>query len=1546
MTDSTARASAKPTVSTQPNAPAGKQARPAPQVAPATNDLVGILYNSSPAVTLGALVQRKVVIGAPNDPFEREADAAAERVTAGRPVQHISRLPAAGLASVMQRMADEAATDDTDLADETRNETGTGEEEPAQTLALQREPVDEEEEPAQTLAVQRQSEVDEHEEPVQSLSDGFGGPSMRSAAAAAIRGKGAGEPLRPAVRGTLERGMGVDLGDVRVHASASAARSLHARAFTHRNHIWLGSGESQADLKLLAHETTHVLQQDGVVRRKPVAEQMQTEDREEDVNAVESTAQAPAVVSAQPGQAPAAGALNGASPATPVAQEAATPQAAASAEPAGRHEDPESVDAAAAESAKEKQAATAGQPPAQPGEAAEAPEKSPSSPAEDPQFQKTLGKIKKTRKAQGSHAPAEEKKGEVTSAAVLPAEEQKERNARSDHLTSMESTAEETEKKEESKPSFSPESFKELLKGNLAEIERTLPQSESEAEDFKRDKPLEGVKQNIGGQVATENARMTGPMASQVKQDAPPSAQPVEKPDELQEEKPGENPEPISAKAAAPKPMLDSEVSMARESQSLDDKMAEEGLTEEQLAESNEPNFVEALDSKRQAQQEATAAPGRYREKEEKILAGAQGRARSGGQAGFAAMHGSRTAAFTGVFAKQASTETTDKKEQKRILGELERIYNATKTDVDTLLRQLSTDVDTTFETEAGVAKKTFEDQVEEKLDDIYGITVVDDWIFGEDTEAIEEVFREEKERFLSSMDRTLDKIAELIAAQLNAAIDRIKQGRKEADDFYNGLSQEQQRLATEAMEIFKAQYDTLEESVNEKQQELAQALAESYKSNVDSLRESFDKIKEEVSRGWIGKAIDFIVDVATAIKKLGELLLSIISRIADLIGDILAHPIRFLENLASGVAAGFAKFIGNLDVYLISGFFDWLRGSVGGAAIEMPKEFDPKGLFGLVTQVLAVDYQMFRKLASRKLGEGVVSLLEQGSELVAPGLEIFQLVRTQGLGALWDHIKEMVGNNLSEVFDQVKQTVLYQTIEKVLAFVAGLFTPAGAFVKAAQTLYRGLRFLVDNIDRIAELVNAFLDALTLAVAGNVSGISEKIVLALKNVIVVAIDFLAKLVGLGNLGDKVRRILKTLRQPIVRAMGWFLDKIKAVLRRVLGKGKGAGKLPTKDAAVREKRKQQAVRQVQKAMERGIPRPDLVSLLKQLKRDLSLKSARLDQDDDVTIENSSPVKLLGVSYDLRVTKGRTAGKRTKSERGTMKLGQFSATGKNLPTARGVLEKSLVSWPYPEMPADAIRPQSATGSFTGKLDAIDRVADTPSMLYTAEYGNVEARLRDRYFTFDSGHLIANEFGGRESEENIVPMKPKFNQGTGAFRKLENWVRSLLPDAEPTQQNVAVTMTVSPSYPGPVKGTLSQMAKRINSRLKAIGFQKEATESKGGTFGNRRKVELDSFVRSKPGYAETTVTVPARIPRSFTAAVEFSALVDAKNQLDPAEQVRVDDIAAGTGLAQGAQARSPRIIVMEKAGRKKKASSKSATQVKRVNAKKTFVFPHYNP
>ncbi len=791
-------------------------------------------------------------------------------------------------------------------------------------------------------------------------------------------------------------------------------------------------------------------------------------------------------------------------------------------------------------------------------------ERAPETPKEDPEFGKVMVHTRRVKKGQKDHQNPEVKLTEVTDSAQLPESDQNAFNDRKTHLESINKIAgnnKEAEKK------FTAGQFKEILKSQLDELEKKLPHSEEAAKRFKKEKPLEEIKNSVKKQVSDENEKVASPISSETKKTEPPQSGIVPiTPKPLVVEKTGTKPGAINSVAAAPKPKADQQISMEKESLSLDELMKKNNNTEEQFAESNEPKFQKALNTKKEAQAKAAAAPQEYRDKEQVILSSAQKDARQNASAGFTGMFGKREAAFTEVSSKQSLHEKDDKSEQNFIKKELERIYNETKSGVEGIFTELSKYVETTFENDSNDAKSIFEKRVEDQLDDIHGLGI-QDFIFGEDTEAIESVFEAEKLTFLNSMDRSLDTIAQRIAADLNLAVEKIHKGRKEAEDFYEGLDVEQKRLAKDSMDAFRVQFSNLESGVEEKQTELAHNLAASYKQNVDSLRKTFEKINEDVSKTWIQRAAEFVIEVATTIYNLGKLLVTVLIRIASVIGDILAHPIRFLENLAAGIKQGFNTFAENFDTYLIEGFFEWLKGKVGGTGIKMPPKLDTAGLFSLALQVIGLTYDNFRRIAKEKLGDPVVDAIEKGVEGAQEVYKLLQMAR-QDIGAFWTHLKEILANTVDELFVKIKKTILYETIKKVLAYIVTLFNPIGAFIKAAQAIYAGIRFLMDNIERIIALVNAFLDSVEMAVQGNVSGIAAKVIFGLKNAIVMGIDFLAKLLNLGNLADKVRTLIKQIKTPVERAMGFVVDK---VLKPVVGLITKAGKAAkTKAIEIKDK----------------------------------------------------------------------------------------------------------------------------------------------------------------------------------------------------------------------------------------------------------------------------------------------------------------------------------------------------------------------------------------
>lgn len=90
------------------------------------------------------------------------------------------------------------------------------------------------------------------------------GASIDDVATAAVEHKRGGQPVDPAVRSQVEPHLGADLGGVRVHPggdAAAASSAIGARAFAYQSDVFLGAGESPSDVRLMAHELIHVVQQ-------------------------------------------------------------------------------------------------------------------------------------------------------------------------------------------------------------------------------------------------------------------------------------------------------------------------------------------------------------------------------------------------------------------------------------------------------------------------------------------------------------------------------------------------------------------------------------------------------------------------------------------------------------------------------------------------------------------------------------------------------------------------------------------------------------------------------------------------------------------------------------------------------------------------------------------------------------------------------------------------------------------------------------------------------------------------------------------------------------------------------------------------------------------------------------------------------------------------------------------------------------------------------------------------------------------------------------
>jgi hypothetical protein len=198
-------------------------------------------------------LQPKLKVGRADDQYEREANAIAESVVAVRPAPTASAVSGSRLGGkAAYHQIGEKALSQTVSSKQTINERPS-----ARTI-----------QPWNAEKNERSAQA--HTEDSKART-----PQIPPATADLIQYPGTGRPLPHSVRRRIEPRLGTNLSEVQVHTGPSAARAagtLGARAFTHGNNIFLGAGESSHDLRLMAHETTHIVQQGTeTVRRQPVA---------------------------------------------------------------------------------------------------------------------------------------------------------------------------------------------------------------------------------------------------------------------------------------------------------------------------------------------------------------------------------------------------------------------------------------------------------------------------------------------------------------------------------------------------------------------------------------------------------------------------------------------------------------------------------------------------------------------------------------------------------------------------------------------------------------------------------------------------------------------------------------------------------------------------------------------------------------------------------------------------------------------------------------------------------------------------------------------------------------------------------------------------------------------------------------------------------------------------------------------------------------------------------------------------------------------------
>jgi hypothetical protein len=144
-------------------------------------------------------------------------------------------------------------------------------------------------------------------------------------------------------------------------------------------------------------------------------------------------------------------------------------------------------------------------------------------------------------------------------------------------------------------------------------------------------------------------------------------------------------------------------------------------------------------------------------------------------------------------------------------------------------------------------------------------------------------------------------------------------------------------------------------------------------------------------------------------------------------------------------------------------------------------------------------------------------------------------------------------------VIDGIRDWVIEQVVKQAVIWLVSLFNPASALFKAIQAIYNTVMFFVERIEQILQLVEAVVQSVAKIVAGQIADAANWVENAMARTVPVIISFLARLLGLGGISEKIKTIITKIQDKVDKAVDKVIAKVIGGVRKLFGRGGQAGK---------------------------------------------------------------------------------------------------------------------------------------------------------------------------------------------------------------------------------------------------------------------------------------------------------------------------------------------------------------------------------------------------
>ncbi|RNL91729.1 DUF4157 domain-containing protein [Sinomicrobium pectinilyticum] len=309
-------------------------------------------------------------------------------------------------------------------------------------------------------------------------------------------------------------------------------------------------------------------------------------------------------------------------------------------------------------------------------------------------------------------------------------------------------------------------------------------------------------------------------------------------------------------------------------------------------------------------------------------------------------------------------------------------------------------------------------------------------------------------------------------------------------------------------------------------------------------------QFEEPISRlfRFVMKVVKVLVELILEIMGIPpEMIAGILANAMQAFTDIKNDPIGFLLNLMNAVKKGFLNFLNNIGTHLLNGLQNWLFGTLADAGIQIPDDMSLRSIMGMAMDVLGITVDNILERLALRIGEERVAQIRSVLDTLSGLWAFVRDVIERGPIAIWEYIQGQISNLWNIIQDGIMGFIQEKVIQQAITWLLSFLDVTGIMpvIRGVQTVFNAIASFIEKLREILGIINSFVAGVADIARGNIQTAAGFLENALADGIPIAISFLAKQLGLGDISEKIEEMIENARGMINEGIDWLIDRAMA-----------------------------------------------------------------------------------------------------------------------------------------------------------------------------------------------------------------------------------------------------------------------------------------------------------------------------------------------------------------------------------------------------------------